>query len=67
MQPNDQLRIVNALDKLLVEPDALDIKQLRGRPELRLRVGNYRVLFVEDKVSKTYIVTTIGPRGDIYK
>ncbi|NJL40890.1 MAG: type II toxin-antitoxin system RelE/ParE family toxin [Leptolyngbyaceae cyanobacterium RM2_2_4] len=67
MQPDDQVRIVNALDTLLSEPATLDIKLLKGRPELRLRVGKYRVLFIEDKLNQTYVVTTIGSRGDVYK
>lgn len=42
MPLNDQLRIIEALDTLLVEPETLDLKPLKGRPELRLRVGQYR-------------------------
>lgn len=67
MQPSDQLRIVNALDTLLTEPEILDIKPLKGRLELRLRVGKYRVLFVEDREAQTYVITTIASRGDVYK
>jgi mRNA interferase RelE/StbE len=67
MQPDDQVRIINALDTLLAEPTTLDIKPLKVRPELRLRVGKYRVLFIEDKPNQTYVVTTIGSRGDVYK
>ncbi len=67
MQPDDQLRIIEALDTLLTAPDTLDLKSLKGRPELRLRVGKYRVLFFEDREAQTYVITTIGSRGDIYK
>lgn len=67
MQPEDQLRIIEALDTLLTEPDTLDIKSLKNRPESRLRVGKYRILFVEETETKTYVITTIGPRGDVYK
>ncbi|NJP08942.1 MAG: type II toxin-antitoxin system RelE/ParE family toxin [Leptolyngbyaceae cyanobacterium RU_5_1] len=67
IQPDDQIRIIDALDSLITDPNVLDIKPLKGRPELRLRVGKYRVLFVEDAESQIYVVTTIGPRGDIYK
>ena len=48
MKPDDQIRIINALDTLISNPTGLDIKALKGRPELRLRVGKYRVLFRED-------------------
>jgi mRNA interferase RelE/StbE len=62
-----QLRIIEALDTLLTGPETLDIKPLKGRSELRLRVGKYRVLFVEDRETQTYVITLIGSRGDIYK
>ena len=67
MQPDDQVRIVNALDTLINDTTGLDIKPLKGRPELRLRVGKYRVLFTEDRENQLYIVTAIGSRGDVYK
>ena len=67
MQPDDQLRIIKALDTLVVDATGLDIKPLKGRPELRLRVGKYRVLFMEDRENQVYVVTTIGSRGDVYK
>ena len=67
MQTDDQIRIIQALDTLLVDRSSLDIKPLKGRPELRLRVGKYRVLFIEDMAEQTYVVTIIGSRGDIYK
>lgn len=67
MQPDDQMRIVSALDALITDSTTLDIKPLKGRPELRLRVGSYRVLFRVDSENQLYIVTRIGPRGDVYK
>lgn len=67
MQLADQKRIINALDTLVTAPSTLDIKSLKGRSEMRLRVGKYRILFIEDAVNRAYIVTTIGSRGDIYK
>jgi len=67
MQLEDQIRIVTALDTLLIEPDTLDIKPLKNRPEFRLRIGKYRILFVKKTDTQTYIITTIAPRGDVYK
>lgn len=67
MQPDDQLRVIEALDTLLTNPETLDIKSLHGRSELRLRVGKYRVLLIEDREAQTYVITTIAPRGDVYK
>ncbi len=48
MQLDDQLRIIEVLDTLLTEPETLDLKPLKGRPELRLRVGKYRMLLIKD-------------------
>jgi mRNA interferase RelE/StbE len=67
MQPRDQIRLIEALDQLLKDSSSLDIKPLKGRRESRLRVGKYRILFVEDTENELYVVTTIGSRGDIYK
>lgn len=64
---SDQERIVTALESLLMGPEQVDIKPLKGRPDWRLRVGDYRVLFLLDSKNKVYIITRIGPRGDIYK
>ncbi|WP_241681884.1 type II toxin-antitoxin system RelE family toxin [Cyanobacterium aponinum] len=44
----------------------LDIKKLKGRLEFRLRVGKYRILFIEDIDNNLYVITTIGSRGDVY-
>jgi len=63
----DQRRIVAALDALLSDFETLDIKSLKGRPEKRLRIGKYRVLFVKDQEAQKFVITTIGPRGDVYK
>jgi mRNA interferase RelE/StbE len=67
MQPDAQVRIIEALDTLLTEPEALDIKPLKGRSELRLRVGKYRVMLIEDREDQTYVIITIGSRGNVYK
>jgi mRNA interferase RelE/StbE len=67
MQSDDQVRIVEALDTLLSNRSQLDIKPLKGRSELRLRVGKYRILFVEEVENQTYVITLIGSRGDVYK
>ncbi|HEY9703332.1 MAG TPA: hypothetical protein V6C58_12850 [Allocoleopsis sp.] len=67
LPPDEQLRIIRALDLLITDKNRLDIKPLKGRIESRLRVGNYRILFVEDTAKKLYVITTIGSRGDVYK
>lgn len=65
---NDRERILDAL--LILETGnftGIDVKPLLGRPGWRLRVGDYRVLFLVDRENKVFVVTRIGPRGDVYK
>lgn len=67
LSKEDQIRIINSLDNLIKNVSNLDIKKLKGRSELRLRVGKYRILLREDHENQLYIITNIGSRGDIYK
>ena len=62
----EQKRILNALQKLQEDPRQVPVKPLKGRPEWSLRVGGRRVLIMVDKKQKRLVITTIGPRGDVY-
>lgn len=42
-----------------------DVKAMKGSPTLRLRVGNYRVIFTETGI--VLDVIAIGHRSDIYR
>lgn len=64
---HERARIYAALDQLKNDPQNCPLKRLHGRPEWRLRVGDQRVLLQIDRPAKLFIVTRIGPRGDIYK
>ena len=59
---NTEDRIMNAIDKIPLG----DIKPYVGTDYLRLRVGDYRILFkwVNDG---ELLVHHIGVRGDVYK
>jgi mRNA interferase RelE/StbE len=48
----------------LAETGAGDVKKLTGRPGARLRVGDYRVVFIE--TPDTVDVRAVGHRRDIY-
>jgi mRNA interferase RelE/StbE len=55
------------IDKRLTEFAATghgDVKRLKGRDGIRLRVGDWRVIFYEDQGST--IVAAVGHRRDIY-
>lgn len=59
-------RILEKLETLATDPTALanQVKALSGSGALRLRVGNFRVVFEE--AESELIVTRIGPRGSVY-
>ena len=59
-------RIIIAIKKLKRIPAEADIETIKGeKNKMRLRVGNYRVLFKLE--NDNIIISDIGPRGDIYK
>lgn len=64
--PQSELRrITNAL-KLL--PHSGDIKKVKGYDNyMRLRVGDYRIIYSVDDNILTIYVLDAGNRGDIYK
>jgi mRNA interferase RelE/StbE len=41
-----------------------DVKRLKGRDEMRLRVGDWRLIFYEDQ--GTIVVAAVGHRREIY-
>lgn len=56
------------IDKRLVElvrSRTGDVRHLRGRQGARLRVGDWRVLFVDD--GQTITVFAVGHRRDVYE
>lgn len=63
----EQKRIIQSLKLLIQDQSLVDIKPLKGRLEWRLRVGDFRILYREDRENQTYIVTKIKSRGDVYK
>ena len=62
-------RIMQGISRLKNGPyqSGLDIKPLTGRPEWRLRIGSWRVLFQIFNAEIRIIVVSISPRGDAYK
>src|SRR6266480_5384703 len=47
--------------------DSFPHKRLRGRPECKLRVGDYRVLYELDPAQGRIHLHYVGHRRDIYK
>lgn len=61
---NEKIRIVKAIEML---PNGEDIKKLKGHNDLlRLRVGDYRIVYTVNHGELIVIVIDAGNRGEIY-
>ena len=62
---NERKRVVSAIEQL---PNGEDIKKLKGYDDLlRLRVGDYRIIYTVDNGKLVIFVIDIDNRGDVYK
>lgn len=62
---NERMRIAKAIQLL---PNGEDIKKLKGHSDLlRLRVGEYRIIYTVDNGELIIYVVDAGNRGEIYK
>jgi mRNA interferase RelE/StbE len=61
-------RIAKTIDRLRLNPRPPGVTALQGEPGLlRLRVGDYRIIYtVQDEVL-TLLVVTVGHRRDVYR
>lgn len=66
MPANVARRIVDKLDQYALDPESLrnNVVALQGETGYRMRVGDWRILFVIEE--GTVRVRDIGPRGSIY-
>lgn len=63
---NERLRVATAIEQL---PNGEDVKKLKGDKNkglLRLRVGNYRIIYSVDNGKLIVYVIDAGNRGEIY-
>ena len=61
-------RIMPRLERLVSTPRPPGCKKLRGGDkEWRIRVGDYRIVYVIDDTAKTIDVTRIAHRRDVYE
>lgn len=65
----EKKRILDAILALEAGPYdcGFDVKPLHGRPEWRLRVGDWRVLFLVKNERTTITAVSFSPRGGAYK
>ncbi len=67
LPPKARERVVLALSELAVDPfGARNVKALVDRRGYRLRIGDYRALYVVDAASRTVTVEAVGQRGRFY-
>ncbi len=65
MPTNTARRIIGKIEAYAVDPDsqANNVKPLKGREGIRLRVGDWRVIMHDGEVLD---ILHIGPRGGVY-
>jgi len=68
LDPQVRRRVNDALQALAQDPHAsAGLRKLTGRPESRLRVGDWRVLLTLDLDARVLLVLRILPRGRAYR
>jgi mRNA interferase RelE/StbE len=66
LDPPIRKRVIEALEKLTADPQGGALRKLKGRPEHKLRVGDWRVVVEIDAGTKTITVIRVLPRGRAY-
>lgn len=67
LDPQVRRRIQGAIALLGDDPRAPAARALRGRPGLRVRVGDYRIIYTIADDVLLVVVVTLGHRGDVYE
>ncbi|MCE7480760.1 MULTISPECIES: type II toxin-antitoxin system RelE family toxin [Actinomycetes] len=62
----DQSRIQGAIALLAADPRPPGAKALRGRDGLRIRVGDYRIIYTVQDSRLLVVVVTLGQRREVY-
>jgi mRNA interferase RelE/StbE len=65
MPRNTAQRIMEKIEAYAADPasQANNVKALRGRDGIRLRVGSWRVIMIEGEILD---ILDVGPRGGVY-
>jgi len=67
VHPDHRKRIQGAITLLAQDPRPPGAKRLRGRDGLRVRVGDYRIIYtVQDEVLLV-VVVDLGHRREVYR
>jgi mRNA interferase RelE/StbE len=63
----DRDRIRGAIALLSQDPRPPGARALQGRPGLRVRVGDYRIIYTIDDDVLLIVVVALGHRRDVYQ
>jgi mRNA interferase RelE/StbE len=66
LDPPIRQRIQGAITLLAAEPRPPAARALRGRPGLRVRVGDHRIIYTVADDVLLIVVVTVGHRRDVY-
>jgi mRNA interferase RelE/StbE len=66
LDPQARRRIQGAIALLADDPRPPAARALRGRPGLRVRVGDYRIIYTVHDDVLVVVVVTLGHRRDVY-
>jgi mRNA interferase RelE/StbE len=64
---DNRVRVARSIRALEDNPFPAGVKRLKGREEFRIRVGDYRILYVVDHESQSVTISAIGHRRDVYR
>lgn len=64
LEPSISRRIVKKIEEMGENPSSCDIKKLKASNDYRLRLGDYRIIFIFDKNSIK--ILKIGHRKNVY-
>jgi len=67
LSSENQLRLGRAIRSLENDPVPASAKRLKGRHEFRLRVGDYRVLYILEYEHRILTISAIGHRREVYR
>lgn len=67
LSSENQLRVARAIRSLEDNAFPATAKRLKGSEEFRIRVGDYRVLYTVEHISRCLTISAIGHRRDVYR
>ncbi len=60
--------VLSSMRALADDPRPAGVRPLKGhRPWLRIRVGDYRIIYAVDDREQLITVAVVGPRRDVYR